>query len=88
MVEILAASVGALIGIAGITASSRSNANRSQHEQFVRLTIAVENLETQIENLHQDMRDDGRSLKDDRAMMFRILNEHGNRITALESKAD
>ena len=79
MIEIYAAVVGASIGVAGITASGFSRRNNESREAVIRLTMAVESIAGKLEELHQDMRAD-------RKEIYTKLNEHGNRITLLESK--
>ena len=79
MIEIYAAVVGASIGVAGLTASGFSRRNNESREAVIRLTMAVESIAGKLEELHQDMRAD-------RKEIYTKLNEHGNRITLLESK--
>ena len=79
MIEIVAAAVGAIIGIAGVTASGLSSRSRDNREEAIRLTVAVESIGERLDSLHQDM-------KADRAAIYKLLNEQGNRITALESR--
>lgn len=79
MIEIVAAVVGAMIGIAGVTASGLSSRSRDNREEAVRLTVAVESIAERLDSLHLDM-------KADRSAIYKLLNEQGNRITALESR--
>jgi len=79
LVEIVAAAVGAIIGIAGVTASGLSSRSRDNREEAVRLTVAVESIAERLDSLHLDM-------KADRSAIYKLLNEQGNRITALESR--
>ena len=79
MIEIYAAVVGASIGVAGITASGLSRRNNESREAVIRLTMAVESIAGKLEELHQDM-------KADRKEIYTKLNEHGDRLTVLESK--
>lgn len=79
MIEIVAAAVGAIIGIAGVTVSGLSSRNRNNRDEAIRLTVAVESIGERLDSLHQDM-------KADRAGIYKLLNEQGNRITALESR--
>ena len=79
MIEIVAAAVGAVIGIAGVTASGLSSRSRDNREEAVRLTVAVESIAERLDSLHLDM-------KADRSAIYKLLNEQGNRITALESR--
>ena len=79
MIEIYAAVLGASIGIAGMSVSGFSRRNTESREAVIRLTAAVESIAGKLEELHQDM-------KADRKEIYTKLNEHGNRITLLESK--
>ena len=79
MIEIYAAVVGASIGVAGITASGFSRRNNESREAVIRLTMAVESIAGKLEELHQDM-------KADRKEIYTKLNEHGERLTVLESR--
>ena len=79
MIEIIAAVLGASIGIAGMSVSGFSRRNTESREAVIRLTAAVESIAGKLEELHQDM-------KADRKEIYTKLNEHGNRITLLESK--
>lgn len=79
MIEIYAAVLGASIGVAGITASGFSRRNNESREAVIRLTMAVESIAGKLEELHQDM-------KADRKEIYTKLNEHGDRLTVLESK--
>jgi len=79
LIEVVAAVVGAMIGIAGVTASGLSSRSRDNREEAVRLTVAVESIAERLDSLHLDM-------KADRSAIYKLLNEQGNRITALESR--
>lgn len=79
VMEIVAAVVGAVIGIAGVTASGMGSRNRENREEAVRLTVAVESIAERLDSLHIDM-------KADRSAIYKLLNEQGNRITALEAR--
>jgi len=79
LIEIVAAAVGAIIGIAGVTASGLSSRSRDNREEAIRLTVAVESIGERLDSLHQDM-------KAALAGIYKLLNEQGNRITALESR--
>jgi outer membrane murein-binding lipoprotein Lpp len=79
VVEIIAAVVGASIGIAGVSATGFSKRNSESREAVIRLTMAVESIAGKLEELHQDM-------KEDRREMYSKLNSHDVRLTALEGK--
>jgi len=79
VIEIYAAILGASIGIAGMSVSGFTRRTSESREAVIRLTAAVESIAGKLEELHQDM-------KADRKEIYTRLNEHGNRITLLESK--
>jgi outer membrane murein-binding lipoprotein Lpp len=79
VIEIYAAVLGASIGIAGMSISGFTKRTSESREAVIRLTMAVESIAGKLEELHQDM-------KADRKEIYTKLNEHGNRITLLESK--
>jgi outer membrane murein-binding lipoprotein Lpp len=79
VIEIYAAVLGASIGIAGMSVSGFTRRTSESREAVIRLTAAVESIAGKLEELHQDM-------KADRKEIYTKLNEHGNRITLLESK--
>ena len=79
VIEVVAAVVGAVIGIAGVSAAGLGSRNRDNREEAVRLTVAVESIAERLDSLHIDM-------KADRSAIYKLLNEQGNRITALEAR--
>lgn len=83
MIEIIAAVAGAFVGVTGTGAvmswANSSSRNTQSREAVIRLTAAVESIAGKLEELHQDM-------KEDRRTIYSRLNEHGNRITVLENK--
>jgi len=79
VIEIYAAILGASIGIAGMSVSGFTKRSSESREAVIRLTAAVESIAGKLEELHQDM-------KADRKEIYTRLNEHGHRITLLESK--
>lgn len=81
MVEIVAAAVGASIGIAGMSATGFSRRNRENESAVIRLTMAVESIAGKLEELHQDM-------KEDRREMYSKLNNHDTRLASIESRLD
>jgi len=80
MIELVAAVVGASIGVAGLSATGFSKRNNESREAVIRLTMAVESIAGKLEELHQDM-------KEDRREMYSKLNSHDVRLAALEGKA-
>lgn len=92
MIDIVAPLAAASLVIFGDRALSRQNrrqdnAQRSRDElretmiALAKLTGAVEQIGTALQELHLDM-------KADRAAIYKLLNEQGNRITALEAGKD
>lgn len=79
MVEVIAAVVGASIGVAGLSASGFSRRNNESREAVIRLTMAVEAIAGKLEELHQDM-------KSDRKEIYSRLSNHDHRLTILESR--
>lgn len=79
MIEVIAAVVGASIGIAGMSASGFSKRNNDSREAVIRLTMAVESIAGKLEELHQDM-------KSDRKEIYSKLSNHDHRLTLLESR--
>lgn len=79
MIEIYAAILGASIGIAGMSVSGFTKRSSESREAVIRLTAAVESIDSKLEELHQDM-------KADRKEVYTRLNSHGERISALENK--
>ena len=80
MIEIYAAILGASLGVAGFT--RRTSESR---EAVIRLTAGVESIATKLEDLHQDMKAEKIQATMDRKEIYERLNNHGNRITVLES---
>lgn len=79
MIEIAAAVAGASIGVAGMSFSSMSKRNNEAREAVIRLSMAVESISEKIDDLHTDMRDHNREI-------YGRLNNHAERIRALETK--
>lgn len=79
MVELIAAVVGASIGVAGLSASAFNKRNNESRDAVIRLTMAVESIAGKLEELHQDM-------KSDRKEIYSKLSNHDHRLTLLESR--
>ena len=79
MIEIYAAILGASIGIAGMSISGFTKRTSESREAVIRLTMAVESIAGKLEELHQDM-------KEDRKTIYSRLSRHDSRITVLENK--
>lgn len=79
MFEIIAALVGAAFTatVMGTTSAIRGNAN--SREVVTRLTVAVENVASRLEELHID-------IKADRKETFGRLNSVEQRVATLEAK--
>ena len=85
MIEIVAAMLGAAIGIAGMGLSGFNRRTSESREAVIRLSAGVESIATKLEDLHQDMKAEKVQASADRREIYERLNDHGNRITALES---
>lgn len=79
MVEILAAVAGASISVAAMGAMGFSRRSDEARDAVIRLTAAVEHIATQLEVLHND-------IKEDRKETFGRLNRVEQRVTVLESR--
>jgi hypothetical protein len=79
MVEIVAAIAGASISVAAMGAMGFSRKNDEARDAVVRLTSAVEHIATQLEVLHQD-------IKEDRRETFQRLNTVEQRVSKLEAR--
>lgn len=79
MIEVLAAVIGASIGVAGVSATGFSRRTNESREAVIRLTMAVESIAGKLEELHQDM-------KSDRKEIYSQLSNHDHRLTLLESR--
>jgi hypothetical protein len=79
MVEIIAALVGSTLTavLMGTTGAIRGNTNN--REVVTRLTVAVENVATRLEELHVD-------IKADRKETFGRLNSVEQRVATLEAR--
>ena len=87
MIEIYAAILGASIGVAGMSFSGFTRRSSESREAVIRLTAGVESIATKLEDLHQDMKAEKVQATADRREIYERLNNHGNRITALEYKS-
>lgn len=80
MVEIIAALVGAAFTAAVMGTSGAIRGNTNNREVVTRLTVAVENVASRLEELHVD-------IKADRKETFGRLNSVEQRVATLEAKA-
>jgi hypothetical protein len=79
VIEVLAAVLGASIGVAGVSVTGFSRRTNESREAVIRLTMAVESIAGKLEELHQDM-------KSDRKEIYSQLSNHDHRLTLLESR--
>jgi hypothetical protein len=79
MLEIIAAITGASISVAAIGAAGFSRRTNEARDAGVRLTAAVEHIATQLEMLHQD-------IKEDRRETFGRLCTVEQRVSKLEAR--
>lgn len=79
MIEVLAAIVGASISVAAMGFASSGKRTDEAREAVVRLTAAVEHIATQLEVLHQD-------IKEDRRETFGRISSVEQRVSKLEAR--
>lgn len=79
MIEVLAAVAGASITWAAMGSMGFSRRNDEAREAVIRLTAGVENIATQLQILHTD-------IKDERKEMFSRLSSVEQRISMLEGR--
>jgi hypothetical protein len=79
MIEVVAAIAGASISVAAMGAMGFSRRNDEARDAVIRLTSAVEHIATQLEVLHND-------IKDDRKETFQRLNGVEQRVSKLEAR--
>ena len=77
MVEVIAALVGSAFTATLMGASGAIRGNMTNREVVTRLTVAVENVATRLEELHVD-------IKVDRKETFTRLNQVEQRVSMLE----
>ena len=85
MIEIYAAIIGAVLGIAGMNVSGFTRRTSESREAVIRLTAGVESIALKLEDLHQDMKAEKVQAKADRREIHERLNDHGNRLIVLEN---
>lgn len=78
MIEIAAAVVGASVTMAGFSFQSMTKRNTEAREAVIRLSVAVEQIGLKLDELHTDMRDHNKEI-------YGRLNNHAERIRALEN---
>lgn len=77
MIELIAAAAGGIIAIAGQGVLNRLGRSDEARDAVIRLTSAVEHIVTQLEALHNDM-------KEDRKEIYGRLGSIELRVTKLE----
>ena len=77
MIELIAAAAGGIIAIAGQGVLNRLGRSDEARDAVIRLTSAVEHIATQLEALHNDM-------KEDRKEIYGRLGTIELRVTKLE----
>jgi len=77
MIELIAAAAGGIIAIAGQGVLNRLGRSDEARDAVIRLTSAVEHIATQLEALHNDM-------KEDRKEIYGRLGSIELRVTKLE----
>lgn len=80
MVELVAAVIGASVGVAGISATSLRERNLKTRDLAVRLAAGVENIGLKLDALHADMRED-------RRMIYNRIGDLEQRVSKLEAKS-
>jgi hypothetical protein len=78
MIEIIAAVAGASISVAALGAMGFTKRNDEARDAVIRLTSAVEHIATQLEVLHNDIREERRET-------FGRLNGVEQRVSKLEA---
>lgn len=79
MIEVIAAVAGASISVAAMGAMGSTRRNNEARDAVIRLTSAVEHIATQLEILHND-------IKDDRKQTFQRLGDVEQRVARLETR--
>lgn len=79
MVEIAAALIGSGFTVAAMGISGGIKGNATNKEVVTRLTVAVENIASKLEELHQD-------IKSDRRETYTRLNSVEQRLSKLEAR--
>jgi ribosomal protein S11 len=79
MIEVIAAVAGASISVAAMGAMGFSRKSDEARDAVIRLTSAVEHIASQLEVLHQD-------IKDDRKEFFARISTVEQRVSKLEAR--
>lgn len=79
MIEVAAAAIGASLTIGAMGIGSAFSRSREGRDTVIRLTTAVENVATRLEEIHVD-------IKEDRKQTYGILSDLDRRVTKLEAQ--
>lgn len=78
MVEVVAAVIGAMIGVAGMTAGNMIRKSGQSRDVITKLSMGIEHIGSQLQAMREDM-------KEDRHEVFGRLSTAEQRISALEA---
>lgn len=79
MIEVAAAVVGAALTVGAMGVGSAFSRSRDGRDTVIRLTTAVENVASRLEEIHVD-------IKEDRKQTYGLLNDLDRRVTKLEAQ--
>tara|TARA_E500000081_G_scaffold143580_1_gene163480 strand:- start:169 stop:411 length:243 start_codon:yes stop_codon:yes gene_type:complete len=79
LVEIIAATIGAAVGIASTGAGALLNKNNKSSESVIRLTAAVEHIAGEVSLMRTEMRED-------RAELFGRISHLEQRLASIEGR--
>ena len=79
MIEVAAAAVGAALTVGAMGVGSAFSRSRDGRDTVIRLTTAVENVASRLEEIHVD-------IKEDRKQTYGLLSDLDRRVTKLEAQ--
>lgn len=79
MIEVAAAVVGAALTVGAMGVGSAFSRSRDGRDTVIRLTTAVENVASRLEQIHVD-------IKEDRKQTYSLLSDLDRRVTKLEAQ--
>ena len=79
MIEVAAAAVGAALTVGAMGVGSAFSRSRDGRDTVIRLTTAVENVASRLEEIHVD-------IKEDRKQTYSLLSDLDRRVTKLEAQ--
>ena len=79
MIEVAAAVVGAALTVGAMGVGSAFSRSRDGRDTVIRLTTAVENVASRLEEIHVD-------IKEDRKQTYSLLSDLDRRVTKLEAQ--